>query len=274
MSEFATPLPPRGVRIGVVSVMVALALLVGLVIGVVLVRRQMARSAAGAAPVQLVTAGGTEPATVAPPPVASVDAVTLSARQTVLAGQIAALESRAAALTATADAAGNQAARAEALLTAVAARRALDRGQGLGGLEPKLIQRFGTTSPRAVAIVRAVARQPVTLEDLRQALDAVGPAAAAGASDGWMAAARREIGTLVVLRRVNTPSPRPVEHLARAHRLLDAGQVEAAEAEVAQLPGADDAASWMAAARRYVLARHALDALENAALSAPVTPAR
>jgi hypothetical protein len=182
------------------------------------------------------------------------------------------LETRAAALVTTADAAGHQAGRAETLLIVLAARRAIERGLPLGGLDAQLQQRFGST--RAVMIVRATARQPVTLEDLRQGLDAIGPAAVAGASDGWLATLHRELGSLVVLRRAGTPSPRPAEHLARARRLLDQGQVEAARAEVALLPGADDAANWMAAARRYVLARQALDALETAALAAPARPPR
>ncbi len=53
---------------------------------------------------------------------------------------------------------------------------------------------------------------------------------------------------------------------SRARRLLEAGQVEAARAEVARLPGAAQAGNWMDAARRYVLARQALDVIENTAL--------
>ena len=260
----------RGLRIGLVSVLVALAFLLGLAVAVVLVRRQVARETAAAARAQPLA----PTAVTTPTPVAPGDPVTLTAREAVLSGQIAALEARAAALTATADAAGGQATRAEALLTAVAIRRALDRGQGLGTLDAQLLSRFGATQPRAVAVLRAAARQPVTLEDLRQGLDAIGPAAAAGVSGGWWTAARREIGSLVVLRRAGTPSPRPTDHLARARRLLEAEQVEAARAEVMQLPGAADAVNWLAAARRYAMARRALDVLENAALAGPppVTP--
>ncbi len=276
MTDFRTPPPPpRGLRIGVVSVLVAISLLLGLVVGVVLVRRQMAREADSAAPAPvpaLTVAGAQTPANPAPVPTAPVDPASLAARQTVLAGQVAALEARAAALVATGDAAGARAGRAEALLTVIAARRALDRGLGLGALDTQLTQRFAATSPRAVAIVRMVARQPVTLEDLRQGLDAIGPAAAAGVSDGWWPTVRREMANLVVLHRAGTPSPRPVDHLARARRLLAADQVEAARAEVLLLPGAADAANWLIAARRYALARRALDTLENAALAGPAPP--
>jgi hypothetical protein len=252
--------------IGLVSVLVAIAFLLGLALAVVLVRRQMAREDAAEAVALAQPVAPFAPVAAAPPPA---DLSTLSAREAVLANQLAALETRAAALTANAEAAGGQATRAEALLTAVAARRALDRGVGLGALDTQLQARFGATQPRAVALVRAAARQPVTLEDLRQGLDAIGPAAASGVGDGWFAAARRELGSLIVLRRASTPAARPADRLARARRLLQVEQVEAARAEVAQLPGADDAANWLDAARRYSVARQALDALENAALAGP-----
>ena len=258
---------PRGLRLGVVSVLVMIVLLVGLFVGILLGRRGLPREPATEA------TGLTQPMTAAPTPPDTVsslpptDAATLAGREAMLAGQLAALESRAATLTVTADAAGKEAGRAEALLTALAARRVLDRGLPLGALDAQLPQRFGNT--RAVAIVRAAAHQPVTLEDLRQGLDAIGPAAAAGVGEGWAVAVRREIANLVVLRRAGMPSPGPADHLARARRLLDHGQVEAAQAEVALLPGVADAARWLAAAHRYVLARQALDALENAALAGP-----
>ena len=91
-----------------------------------------------------------------------------------------------------------------------------------------------------------------------------------------MVSLRRELSGLVVLRQGATPSPLPADRMARARRLLDSGQVEAARAEVTRLPGADEAANWLAAARRYALARRALDILENTALAGPVpatTPA-
>lgn len=267
MTDFRSPSPsgPRGLRIGVVSVLVAVAFLLGLALALVLVRQQRAREDANVVPSMTQPATQTQPPA-APPPA---DATALLARHEVLAGQIAALEARAAALSAGAQAAGGQAFRAEALLTVVATRRALDRGVGLGALEGQLLARFGPTHPRAVETVRTAAREPVTLEDLRQGLDATGANAAAGVADGWLDSLRRELGTLVVLRRAGTPSPLPADHLARAKRLLGAGQVEAARAEVAQLPGAMDAAGWLAAARRYVLARQALDVLESAALAPP-----
>ena len=256
---------PRGLRIGVVSVLVAVAFLLGLALAVVLVRRQTAREASVA------TSALTQPvaAQASPTTLPPADPEALNARQAVLSGQLAALEARSASLGASAEGAAGQATRAEALLIAISTRRALDRGMPLGTLEAQLLARFGQSQPRAVGIIREAAREPVTVEDLRQGLDAIGADVAAGVRQGWLDSLRRELATLVVLRRAGTPSPLPADHLARAKRLLQADQVEAARAEVAQLPGAEEAANWLGAARRYVLARQALDVLETAALAAP-----
>jgi hypothetical protein len=197
---------------------------------------------------------------------AALDPAALASREATLAGQLTALEARTAAVTSDAAAAAAQAGRAEGLMVAFAARRALDRGAGLGYLEEQLRSRFGRVQPRAVAYIDQAARQPVTLEDLRQGLDAIGPGLSTASGEDWLTSLRREVGGLVVLREAGTPSPRPADRLARARRLLDSGQVEAARAEVARLPGAGDAGNWMQAAERYVLSRRALDVIENAAI--------
>ncbi len=196
----------------------------------------------------------------------AVDPAALVSREAALAGQLAALEARAAAVASDAAAAGAQATRAEALMVAFAARRAIDRGTGLGYLEEQLRTRFVTAQPRAVAVVIQAARTPVTIEDLRQGLDAIAPALQTDGETGWLTQVRRELGHLVVLREEGTPSTAPVDRLARARRLLDDGQVDAARSEVARLPGAGQASAWLAAARRYALAHQALDVIETAAI--------
>ncbi|WP_375392197.1 hypothetical protein [uncultured Sphingomonas sp.] len=266
----------RGLRIGVVSVLVAVAFLIGLALAVVLPHRQNAQVDLAAVPALIqpaapATGVAQPPAPVAPQPVA--DPAALAARETALAGQIAALEARQASLAASAEAAGGEAARAEALLVVTAVRRALDRGVGLGALDPALAGRLGAADPQALATVRDAGRQPVTLEDLREGLAALGPVLTSGANRGWIESLRQGMRTLIVIRRAGTPSPLPADRLQRARRLLDRGAVEAARAEVAQLPGAAQAGAWFAAARRYVLARQALDALEAAALAGRARPA-
>ncbi len=175
-----------------------------------------------------------------------------------------------------ANAAGDNAARAEGLLIAFAARRAIDRGLGLGYIEGQLRQRFGGSQPQAVATVIAASRDPVTLEELQLGLDDLAPTLASGTGDGgWWPAVRAEFASLVVVRKVGTPSPVPSERLRLARRLLEGGQVEKALVEVARLPGRAKAQNWMAAARRYIQTRRALDVIETAAIltpSAPVTP--
>ncbi|HEU4959072.1 MAG TPA: hypothetical protein VFT56_01580 [Sphingomonas sp.] len=219
-----------------------------------------ASSQAAATPAAQATAG--------PPPTLA-DYDTLAAREAALAGQLSALEARAATINNQAAAASGNATRAEGLLVAFAARRALDRGLGLGYIEGQLRERFGATQPRAVATVIQASRAPVTLEDLRLGLASIGPDLVAGGRDNWWGGLRNAFANLIVLRKDGAPSPRPSDRLSRARHLLEGGQVEAALAEVSRLPGAPKAQRWITAAHRYIAARHALDVIETAAIIGP-----
>ena len=129
-------------------------------------------------------------------------------------------------------------------MVAFAARRALERGLQLGYVEGQLRDRFAADQPQAVATVIAAAKSPVTLADLREGLTRIAPTLTSGSSrDGFLSSAWREVSNLVILRRDTTPSPRPDDRLARARTMLDGGNVEAALAEVARMPGAADATS-------------------------------
>ena len=186
--------------------------------------------------------------------------------------RVAQLEQRLAQIANQSRAAVGNADRAEGLLVAFAARRALDRGVSLGFLEALLRQRFGETQPQAVGTVIAAARQPVTLQELQEGLLLYGPQlTGAGPEQGWWSAFRAEVSGLVTVRRKGTPSTEPAERLRRATRRLEAGQVDVALAEVMRLPGRDHAREWIDDARRYVLARRALDTIETAALLEPRT---
>lgn len=184
--------------------------------------------------------------------------------------RVAQLEQRIAEIDVQSRAAVGNADRAEGLLVAFAARRALDRGVGLGYIETLLRQRFGRTQPQAVATIISAARQPVTLQDLQEGLIEVGDELT-GVSEGqdWWTALRTELANLITVRTEGTPSTMPVERLRRATRRLEAGQVDVALAEVLRMPGRDNAAEWIADARRYVAARRALDTIETAALLEP-----
>ncbi len=185
-------------------------------------------------------------------------------------GRVSELEARIARVDLRAAAAAGNAGRAEGLLLAFAARRAIDRGTGLGYIEAQLRDRFGTAQPRAVAVVIAGAQAPVTLASLRQGLDALAPQLAGRTSnEDWWTATQRTLGSLIVVRREGSGSPAPDERLARARLMLDGGAVDTALVEVARLPGAEAANGWMTQARRYVEAHQALDILEASALMPP-----
>lgn len=205
---------------------------------------------------------------------AGTDVATLGAREQALAARLDALDARLRAADGDARTAGSQAGRAEAMMLVSAARRAIERGQELGYVGPELRTRFEPAEPQAVATILRAAAEPVTLEDLRFALEQIAPrlsTAAPGA--GWWDAVRRELGSLVIIRKESSPSPHPRERLQRARRLLAQGHVEASLAEINRLPGAQGAESWMAAASRYIETRRALDTLETAAIQGRAVPA-
>jgi hypothetical protein len=181
---------------------------------------------------------------------------------------LADLEGRMSRIDLRASAAAGNAARAEGLLIAFAARRALDRGVALGYIEGELRDRFGSTQPRAVAAIITGAQQPVTIEALHQGLIALTPdLVGGGASESWWDATRRTLNSLIVVRKAGTDSPAADDRIERAQLRLQAGQVESALAEIARLPARDKAADWMARARRYIEAHRALDIIEAAALT-------
>lgn len=190
-----------------------------------------------------------------------------------LAVRVADLEDRLSRINVQAQAASGNAARAEGLLIAFAARRALDRGSPLGYIESQLRLRFGDAQPKAVTTIINASREPVTLEELAAGLDDIGPALTTGASgEGFWTDLQREISELFVVRRDGTPSPAPQQRLLRAERYLENGNVDAAIAEIEKLPGTDNddgAAKWIERARRYNEARRALDVIETAAILEP-----
>jgi hypothetical protein len=160
--------------------------------------------------------------------------------------------------------------RAEALLTAFAARRAVDRGLALGYLEASLQQHFGLSQPRAVGMVIAAARRPITIDQLKDGLIALGPKLVTSPADvGVVDRIRDSLSSLIIVRQAGRPSTLPADRLMRAQRLLDGGRVDLALIEVARLPGAARANEWMRDARQMVETHRALDLLEAAAIMQP-----
>lgn len=183
--------------------------------------------------------------------------------------RLAAAEQRIARLDLQAQAAAGNAIRAEGLLIAFSARRALDRGNNLGFLGDQLRLRFGDAMPNAVATLIGFGRQPVTLDQLIAQLDGLAPDLANSARPLSWEQLSGEVGKLFVVRRESTPSPQPRRRLERARMFLQTGRVEAAVAEVRNLPGATKAAAWIAAAERYAATQNALDLIETAAVLEP-----
>lgn len=205
-----------------------------------------------------------------PAPVAAPSGQTPIVIDPEIARRVAALEQRLGQVGSEARTASGDADRAEGLLVAFAARRALDRGVSLGFLENLLRQRFGESQPRAVGMIIAAAREPVTLQELQDGLREIGPQLiGAGPEQSWWDAFMGELGNLITVRRESTPSPEPAERLRRATRRLEVGQAEVALAEVLRMPGREHGRDWIMRARRYVGARQALDAIETAALVEP-----
>jgi hypothetical protein len=213
----------------------------------------------GATPVAVVPAISYAPQATAPlPSAAPSDNASLA---------VAAIEARLAKLEAV-NGAAVSAPRSEAMLTAFAARRAIDRGIGLGALEPLLNQHFGAVQPRAVATVIEAARQPVSIDQLLTGLAAVGPSLQAQPGEqGWWAILTSGLSSLVTVRQADTPSVDPQLLVEEAAQMVSRGRVDQALLLIARTPNRAAAAEWTNKARRYVETQRALDLLETAALS-------
>jgi hypothetical protein len=200
------------------------------------------------------------PAMVAPPPPTA---------------QIANLQQRVSQVENSAQRAEGFAGRADALVIAFAARRAIDRGVALGYLEPLLIDRFGSQHQQAVATVITGARQPVRLDDLTAEYDGLGPALRRGGpQDSWWSDFRGQLGTLIEVHPAQRPAANPDARYSRARQRLASGDVDQALAETMRMPGAANAQDWIGKARRYIAAHRALDEIESAALLGTPTAGR
>ena len=198
-----------------------------------------------------------------------------AAPQPVANAQIADLQVRLERVENAAQRAEGFAGRADALVVAFAARRAIDRGVALGYLEPLLVDRFGAQHQQAVGTIIASSRQPVRLNDLSAEYETLGPdLRRGGPQDSWWSNFRRELGSLVEVHSARRPAVNPDARYVRAQQRLATGDVDQALAETMRLPGASNAQDWVGKARRYVAAHRALDEIESAALLGAPTQAR
>lgn len=181
--------------------------------------------------------------------------------------RLALLEDRFSRLNLQANAASGNAARAEGLLVAFAARRTIERAQPLGYLADQLRLRFANSQPRAVTTLIDFAQRPVTLSELDANLDVLAPQLADLPRDTttWTRV-QRSLANMFIVRRDPTPSVRPEARLERAKLMLAAGNTEEAVDEVSRMSGAAVAADWIKDARRYGAVQQALDVIETAAM--------
>lgn len=202
----------------------------------------------------------------------STDVASFDAHHVAMATRLDDLEKRLRDVDDSTRTASAYATQAERLMVAFAVRRAIERGQPIGILEPQLRSRFGEGEGEAVATLVQASAEPVTLEDLRLALNALGQRLIFGDDEGFFSNMHRRLSDLVVVRPADAPSPRAGDRLRRAQHALDSGDVERALAEVAHMPGVSAATNWTSAAKRYVQARHALNQIERAAMNSPAAP--
>ena len=189
--------------------------------------------------------------------------------------RIATLESRLARVENATQRAEGSAGRADALVVAFAARRAIDRGVALGYLENMLAARFGPQHQAAVATIITASHQPVRLNDLIDEYQSLGPELRRGGpQDNWWSNFKRELGSLVEVHRASRPAVNVEARYNRALQRLSSGDVDRALSETMRLPGASRATDWAGKARRYIAAHRALDEIESAALMTGVNSGR
>ena len=183
---------------------------------------------------------------------------------------LAAIERRMTQLDLQAAAFDGNTARAEGLLVALAARRAVEQGKPLDYLEGQLRTRFGAARPDAVKALVTAAKMPITLDQLAAQLDDLAPALLGQPvnENGWDHFTR-ELSGLFVIRRDSGKTRRPDQRLDQARLLLRSGKLPEAMAEVALMQGHDAAKDWLAGAQRYADDQAALAQIEQAALTEP-----
>lgn len=200
---------------------------------------------------------------------ASTDPVELEAVGDVEA-RLAMIEDRLSRISLGADAASGNAARAEGLLVAFAARRMIDRGERLGYLADQLRLRFANAQPRAVGTIIAFARDPVTADQLAARLEALSPDLTGSSPDAsFLDRVLNDISSLFTLRREPSEVIGPQAAVERARVMLRSGRIDEAVAQVQRLPGAEAAEKWIVDARRYAEVQDALDLIETAAMLEP-----
>ena len=163
--------------------------------------------------------------------------------------------------------------RAQAMLTLVLVRRAVDAGRPLGALDGALRSVFEPRYPDAVRAVAALGTAPVTLTSLRRDFNALRPAIGVrpitAQRQSWWDALTTTITAVVSPSSTGTPQAAPDAAAAALAR----GDYNAAAVYLRRLPAPPPAlVQWLAAVDRLQRGSLALTALETASLLAPPIP--
>lgn len=167
--------------------------------------------------------------------------------------------------------------RAQAMLTLVLVRRAVDAGQPLGPLDAALRRAFEASQPDAVKAVAALGTAPVSLASLRRGFNnlrpIIGVRPTADQRQNWW-----ETLTTTISAAVSSPAPgSPLAAPEAANAALARGDYVAAANHMRRLPAPrpQALANWLAAADRLQAGNQALAMLETTTLLAQpvVTPA-
>jgi hypothetical protein len=160
----------------------------------------------------------------------------------------------------------------EAMLLSFAARRAIENGKPLGGLLPRLQTTFGQTQASAVATLAEAGESPLSNAALLAEFEEIAPILSRPAGTGW-ARIQYELSTMFVLRRGDRAQSPSAARIARIKQNLIGGETPTALRLVRALPGAPNAADWIAKAEKAVAVNGALDTLDRTAISAITAPA-
>jgi len=184
--------------------------------------------------------------------------------------RLALLEDRLSRIDFQADTASGNAARAEGLLIAFAARRTIDKGEPLGYVADQLRLRFANAQPRAVQTIIEFAQKPVTLDELSARIEALSPELSDTAeTESFWSRAGRKVSSLFVIHRDSSALLTPSARIDRAKLMVTSRRIGKAIEEVQRLPNADAAQVWIADAQRLLAAQQALDLIETTAMLEP-----
>jgi hypothetical protein len=187
-----------------------------------------------------------------------------------LEARLAMLEDRFSRLDFKADAASGNAARAEGLLIASAARRMIERGEPLGYVADQLRLRFADAQPQAVETITTFARSPVTIDQLTARLEALAPDLTDTSQEtNFLERTRTELASLFTVHSDSPTLLTPAARIDRARLMLTSRRIGSAIDEVERLPGAEAANKWIADARRFDDTQQALDLIETTAMLEP-----